>query len=47
MTDEAMRRKFVANAAGLAPTAAEAIAGLMERLEGSEAGRLVAACASR
>ena len=47
MTDEAMRRKFVANAAGLAPATAEAIVGLMERFEGSEAGRLMAACAPR
>ena len=47
MTDEAMRKKFVANAAGLAPAAEEAIVGLMERFEGSEAGRLMAACAPR
>jgi 2-methylcitrate dehydratase PrpD len=47
MTDEAMRKKFVANAAGLPPAAAEAIVGLMERFEGSEAGRLMAACAPR
>ncbi|MEI6319780.1 MAG: MmgE/PrpD family protein [Pseudomonadota bacterium] len=47
MTDEAMRKKFVANAADLPPAAAEAIVGLMERFEGIEARRVVAACAPR
>ncbi|MEI6321176.1 MAG: hypothetical protein WCS09_21895, partial [Pseudomonadota bacterium] len=47
MTDEAMRKKFVANAAGLPLAAAEAIVGLMERFEGSEARRVVASCAPR